>query len=43
MYLVVFQAVEIFVPFAAGVASIRLVLLHTKGALVWYQCLRVDD
>ena len=39
----IFEAVEVLVPFPAGVALVRLLLLHAHGAWVWLERLRVDD
>lgn len=43
MGLVIFQAVEILVSFAAGLALIGFVFLHSKCARERLQSLGVDD
>lgn len=39
----IFEAVEILVPFAARFALVRLFLLHAQGAFVRNGCLGIDD
>lgn len=43
MVLVVLEPVQIFVPFSACGAFVRLVFFHTQGARVGVQGLRIDD
>lgn len=40
---VVFQTVEILVPFTTDIAAIRLLFLHTEGAGIWSGCIGVND
>lgn len=43
MRFVVFESVEVLVPFAAYITAVRFFFLHTKGARVRNRRLRVDD
>ena len=39
----VFEAVEVLVAFAAGVAAVRLVLFHAQSARIWVQGFGIND
>ena len=43
MRLVIFEAVEVLVALAAGLALVGFVLLHALGARVGLEGVRVDD
>ena len=43
MGFVVFEAVEVLVPFAADFAAVGLFLFHTEGTRIRSGCFGVDD